>query len=228
LLDLFISCHQLIALPSLAACHYPHTVPTPSRPLPLPLHHSLVVVVVVVVLIVATSIITSADSSAFTASHVSCLPPALSQVNVGAHGYAWVAAPAFQGFNPWYFDSGASHHMTAHSQLFTQRQAIHPKSILIANGNSISAIAASTACIAVISDSGVSCVDLSGTLLAPALKTNLISVSRLVCQGLVVTFQNNAVVVLDEQQRILARGVKEHGLFCLVYCNKTRQCQKGL
>jgi hypothetical protein len=164
----------------------------------------------------ATSIITSAHSSASTASHVACTPPAHSQVNIGAHGHAWVAAPAFQGFNSWYFDSGASHHMTAHSQLFTQRQAIRPESISIANGESISAIAAGTARIAVISDSGVSCVDLSGTLLAPALKTNLISVSRLVRQGLVVTFQNDAVVVLDKQQRILARGVKEHGLFRLV------------
>jgi transposase InsO family protein len=106
--------------------------------------------------------------------------------------------------------------MTAHSQLFTERQAIRPESILITNGDSISAIAAGTARIAVISDSGVSCVDLSGALLAPALKTNLISVLRLVRQGLVVTFQNDAVVVLDKQQRILARGVKEHGLFRLV------------
>jgi hypothetical protein len=57
---------------------------------------------------------------------------------------------------------------------------------------------------------------LSGTLLAPALETNLISVSRLVRQGLVVTFQNDTVVVLDKQQRILVRGVKEHGLFRLV------------
>jgi hypothetical protein len=89
--------------------------------------------------------------------------------------------------------------MTAHSQLFTQRQAIRPESISIANGDSISAIAAGTARIAVISDSGVSCVDLSGALHAPALKTNLISVSRLVRQGLVVTFQNDAVVVLDKQ-----------------------------
>jgi hypothetical protein len=106
--------------------------------------------------------------------------------------------------------------MTAHSQLFTECQAICPKSISIANGDSISAIAAGTAYIAVISDSGASCVDLSGALLAPGLKTNLISVSRLVRQGLVVTFQNNAVAVLDKQQHIPACGVKEHSLFCLV------------
>jgi transposase InsO family protein len=142
--------------------------------------------------------------------------PLLSQINVGNHGYAWVAAPAFQGFSMWYFDSGASHHMTAHSELFTERQAICPKSISIANGDSISAIAAGTARIAVVSDSSISCVNLSGALLAPALKTNLISVSCLVHQGLVVMFQNNAVVVLDKQQRILACGMKEHGLFRLV------------
>jgi hypothetical protein len=106
--------------------------------------------------------------------------------------------------------------MTAHSELFTERQAICPESITIANGDSISAIAAGTARIAVVSDSGISCVDLSGALFAPALKTNLISVLRLVHQGLVATFQNDAVVVLDKQQRILARGMKERGLFCLV------------
>jgi hypothetical protein len=66
--------------------------------------------------------------------------------------------------------------MTAHSQLFSERQAICPDSISIANGDSISAIAAGTARIAVISNSGVFCVNLSGRL----------------------------------------------------YCNKARQCQKGL
>jgi hypothetical protein len=47
--------------------------------------------------------------------------------------------------------------MTAHSQLFTERQAIRPEPISIANGESISAIAAGTACIVVIDDSGVAC-----------------------------------------------------------------------
>jgi hypothetical protein len=114
--------------------------------------------------------------------------------------------------------------MTAHSQLFTERQAICPESILIANSNSISAIATGTACITVISNSGISCVDLSGTLLAPALRTNLISVLRLVHQGLVVIFQNNAVVVLDKQQRILACGVKEHSH--LVYVPVVLSCKR--
>jgi 16S rRNA C1402 (ribose-2'-O) methylase RsmI len=158
----------------------------------------------------------SAPSSAPTAAHVASTLPSLSQIDLGDHGYAWVAAPAFQGFSAWYFDPGASHHMMAHSELFTERQAICPESISIANGDSISAIAAGTARIAVVSDSGVSCVDLSGALLAPALKTNLISVLHLLRQGLVVTFRDDAVVVLDKQQHVLARGVKEHGLFCLV------------
>jgi hypothetical protein len=42
--------------------------------------------------------------------------------------------------------------MTAHLELFTERQAIRPESISIANGDSISAIAAGTAHIAVVSD----------------------------------------------------------------------------
>jgi hypothetical protein len=96
------------------------------------------------------------------------------------------------------------------------RQAIRPEPISITNGESITAVAVGTARIAVIGDSGVSCVDLNGALHAPELNTNLISVSRLLCQGLVVTFRDDAVVVLDKQQHVLARGVKEHGLFCLV------------
>jgi hypothetical protein len=85
----------------------------------------------------------SAPSSASTAAHVASTLPLLSQIDLGNHGYAWVAAPAFQGFNAWYFDSGASHHMTAHSQLFTTCQAIRPEPISIANGESISAVASS-------------------------------------------------------------------------------------
>jgi hypothetical protein len=158
----------------------------------------------------------SAPSTAPSAAHVASTLPLLSELHLGTQGHAWMAAPAFQGFNAWYFDSGASHHMTAHSQLFTERQAIRPEPISIANGESISAVAAGTARIAVIGDSGVACVDLNGALLAPELKTNLISVSRLLRQGLVVTFRDDAVVVLDKQQHVLARGVKEHGLFRLV------------
>jgi hypothetical protein len=45
---------------------------------------------------------------------------------------------------------------------------------------------------------------------------NLISVLRLLCQGLVVMFRDDAVVDLDKQQHVLAHGVKEHGLFRLV------------
>jgi hypothetical protein len=127
-----------------------------------------------------------------------------------------MAATAFQRFNVWYFDSGASHYMTAHSEPFTVCQAICPEPVSIANGESISATAAGTACIAVIGDSGVVCVNLNGALHAPELKTNLISVLHLLRQGLAVTFRDNAVVVLDKQQHVLARGVKEHGLFRLV------------
>jgi hypothetical protein len=127
-----------------------------------------------------------------------------------------MASSAFKGFSGWYFDSGASHHMTAHSELFTAHQDIRPEPISLANGKSISAIAAGTARIAVIGDSGVACVDLQGALLAPELKTNLISVSRLLRQGLIVTFQDNSVTVQNKQQLVLARGIKEHGLFRLV------------
>jgi hypothetical protein len=41
-------------------------------------------------------------------------------------------------------------------------------------------------------------------------------VLRLLRQGLVVMFRGDAVVVLNKQQHILARGVKEHGLFRIV------------
>jgi hypothetical protein len=158
----------------------------------------------------------SAPHSAPTAAHVPSTLPSLSELDLGTQGHAWMAATAFQGVNAWYFDSGVSHHMTAHSQLFTTRQAIRPEPISIANGESISAIAAGTARIAVIGDSAKACVGLNGALHAPELKTNLISVSHLLRQGLIVTFRDDAEVVLDKQQRILARGVKEHGLFCLI------------
>jgi hypothetical protein len=142
--------------------------------------------------------------------------PLLSQLDLGTHGYAWMASSAFKGFSGWYFDSGVAHHMTAHSELFTACQDIRPEPISIANGESISAIAAGTACIAVIGDSGVACVDLQGALLAPELKTNLISMLRLLCQGLIVTFQDDSVTVQNKQQLVLACSIKQHGLFRLV------------
>jgi hypothetical protein len=88
-----------------------------------------------------------APSSASTAAHIASTLPLLSELNLGSQGHVWMAATVFQGFNTWYFDSGASHHMTAHSQLFRTCQAICPEPISIANRESISAIAAGTACI---------------------------------------------------------------------------------
>jgi hypothetical protein len=67
--------------------------------------------------------------------------PSLSQLDLGTHGHAWMASSAFEGFSGWYFDSGVSHHMTAHSELFTARQDIHSEPISIANGKSCCDIA---------------------------------------------------------------------------------------
>jgi hypothetical protein len=61
----------------------------------------------------------SAPHSAPTAAHVASTLPSLSELDLGSQGHVWMASTAFQGFNAWYFDSGASHHMTAHSELFT-------------------------------------------------------------------------------------------------------------
>jgi hypothetical protein len=55
----------------------------------------------------------SAPSSAPTAAHVASTLPSLSELDLGTQGHAWMAATAFQGFNAWYFDSGASHHIIA-------------------------------------------------------------------------------------------------------------------
>jgi hypothetical protein len=98
----------------------------------------------------AAPAVAAAPTAVPAAAKVASMLPLLSQLNLGTQGYAWMASSAFKGFSGWYFDSGASHHMTAHSELFTAHQDICPKPISIANGESISAIAAGTARIAVI------------------------------------------------------------------------------
>jgi hypothetical protein len=50
LLDLFISHHRLIASPPPAARYHPHTVPTPSRTSPSPLHHSIARLAVAIIM----------------------------------------------------------------------------------------------------------------------------------------------------------------------------------
>lgn len=66
-----------------------------------------------------------------------------------------------------------------------------------------------------MSDSGVVNVNLNGALLASGIKTNLISVSRLLRQGLTVTFYNDSVEVINTQGSALVRGIKQDGLFKL-------------
>ena len=142
--------------------------------------------------------------------------PSLQELGSSSLCAAFMAnsAPAFPG---WYFNSGASHHMTSNASLFTSMQQIRPEAVHIAGGKSIYAASGGTACIGAVGNTGPIMVDLKGSLYVPLLPTQLISILRLLKQGQHVLFtQSGGVEVLNASNVVIARGISSGGLFRLV------------
>ncbi|MCO5559738.1 hypothetical protein L7F22_013340 [Adiantum nelumboides] len=115
----------------------------------------------------------------------------------------------------WYFDSGASSHITSRKDLFCSLDAAPAgKKVTCANNASYS-IKGVGKILITISDGSNLC--LPDVLYVPGIKKNLLSVSSLAKNGLRVIFEDDRCIVRDQENgySLITTGTLENGLFVL-------------
>ncbi|MCO5608578.1 hypothetical protein L7F22_062790 [Adiantum nelumboides] len=115
----------------------------------------------------------------------------------------------------WYFDSGASRHITSRKDLFCSLDAaLAGKKVTCAN-NASYPIKGVGKILITISDGSDLC--LPDVLYVPGIKKNLLSVSSLAKNGLRVIFEDDRCIVRDRENgySLITTGTLENGLFVL-------------
>lgn len=114
-------------------------------------------------------------------------------------------------------DSGASHHMVRNRSLMSNVQTIHPKSIVLGNGNIVQASRKGTITVRAIlkyqSDTFVRYTTLYDVLHVPELETDLVSVSSLCDSGYDVNFGPSGRCVALRNGTIFTQGKKIGDLY---------------
>lgn len=116
----------------------------------------------------------------------------------------------------WYFDSGATCHMTRANHRFTDETELE-HNVGTANNGSMTAIARGT--VGLPSKDGV--IDVHDVLKIPDIATNLLSVSSICKRGHKVIFTADKCKVRDEGGKLVVSGTEEGGLYRLVQPERT-------
>ncbi|MCO5578113.1 hypothetical protein L7F22_031951 [Adiantum nelumboides] len=125
----------------------------------------------------------------------------------------------------WYFDSGASRHITSRKDLFSSLDAAPAgKKVTCANNASYPIKGVGKILITILDGSDLCLPDV---LYVPGIKKNLLSVSSLAKNGLRVIFEDDRCIVRDRENgySLITTGTLENGLFVLDrYEKKIRVC----
>lgn len=133
-------------------------------------------------------------------------PEMIQQMIVSAFSALGLSGKHFPTSPPWYFDSGASNHMTNNAKFLTNVNKYSGNlKIYTADGNALPIIA-----------TGDVSSSLTNVFVSPGLSTNLVSVGQLVDNDCKVEFSKSGCVVQDQQSgKMIARGPKVGRLFPL-------------
>ncbi|MCO5601069.1 hypothetical protein L7F22_055186 [Adiantum nelumboides] len=125
----------------------------------------------------------------------------------------------------WYFDSGASRHITSRKDLFCSLDAAPTGKKVTCANNASYPIKGVGKILITISDGSDLC--LPDVLYVPGIKKNLLSVSSLAKNGLRVIFEDDRCIVRDQENgySLITTGTLENGLFVLDhYENQIQAC----
>ncbi|XP_075150565.1 uncharacterized protein LOC142224666 [Haematobia irritans] len=114
--------------------------------------------------------------------------------------------------NDWYFDSGATSHMTFNSDLLTNNNS-KTGTVSTTNKGIMKIKASSTSTIR--PDCHDTDIAINNVLHIPDLSTNLLSVSQIVKRSHCVIFSKSGVVVLNPDNKVISTGKHINGLFKL-------------
>ncbi|MCO5591502.1 hypothetical protein L7F22_045486 [Adiantum nelumboides] len=123
----------------------------------------------------------------------------------------------------WYFDSGASRHITSRKDLFSSLDAAPAGKKVTCANNASYPIKGVGKILITISDGSDLC--LPDVLYVPGIKKNLLSVSSLAKNGLRVIFEDDRCIVRDRENgySLITTGTLENGLFLLDHYEKQIQ-----
>ncbi|MCO5562686.1 hypothetical protein L7F22_016314 [Adiantum nelumboides] len=115
----------------------------------------------------------------------------------------------------WYFDSGASRHITSRKDLFCSLDAAPAGKKVTCANNASYPIKGVGKILITISDGSDLC--LPDVLYVPGIKKNLLSVSSVAKNGLRVIFEDDGCIVRDQENgySLITTGTLENGLFVL-------------
>ncbi|CAL8168003.1 unnamed protein product [Prunus armeniaca] len=135
-------------------------------------------------------------------------PDMIQQMIISAFSALGLSAKPFFTSSPWYFDSGASHHMTNNADSLTNvNKYFGNLKIHTTDGNHLP-----------ITATGDVSPSLTDVFVSPGLTTNLVSVGQLVDNDCKVEFSKSGCVVQDQQSgRMITRGPKVGRLFPLQF-----------
>ncbi|MCO5585832.1 hypothetical protein L7F22_039765 [Adiantum nelumboides] len=128
----------------------------------------------------------------------------------------------------WYFDSGATKHITSHRDLFTSLESVHHgNSVTCANNASYPVQGVGKIVLTAANGSSFTLID---ALYEPGIKKNLLSVFTLARLGLVVKFVDDRCTVHDLSfgDEIVASGILCRGLYKLTLYDKLTSFMTGL
>lgn len=115
------------------------------------------------------------------------------------------------GSDDWFFDSGASRHLTRSKSLLHDVHRAHGR-MFAANKGGMQIVAKGTAVISPTCGEEISVNDVQ---FVPDLAANLLSVGKIVDKGYTVVFSRKGCKVIDEDGTCVATGSRSNGLFKL-------------
>lgn len=109
--------------------------------------------------------------------------------------------------NSWHVDSGASMHMTMHRDWLTDITASPVPSIRIANNKELKVECCGNVCIKVKAhDGNTDLIQVRNVLFVPELKTNLLSVSKIIQSGCKVIFNESGCQIYNPSNKLVAQA----------------------
>lgn len=138
----------------------------------------------------------------------SVTPEMIQQMIISAFSALGLSGKSSSSSSPWYFDSGASHHMTNNVKILSNVNKYSGNlQIYTADGNSLP-----------ITATGDISPSLTDVFVSPDLTSNLVSVGQLVDKNCKVEFSKSGCIVQDQQSgKMIARGPKIGRLFPLQF-----------
>lgn len=114
----------------------------------------------------------------------------------------------------WYFDSGATSHMTRHREWFGENYEDENHTVVAANGQHLKVVGSGDVKV-VDQNNERDCVSAKQVKFVPSLNTNFLSVSKIVQNGHRVVFHRKGCRVISAAGDVLATGRFKNGLFIL-------------